>query len=232
MGENTKSDRTAIVLLSGLDSAAALHWSAQRFARVAALGFDYGQPGAELAAAQVIAERRGVEWVRQPVIGLGARDPASGRDDAGVSRANVPGRNGVLVWHAANIAARRWPGASVSIIVGCNADDATGFPDCRAEFLEGLSRSVRTGLAGSADVDVVAPWVDLPKWTIVKLSALHPGVLEDVRFAVSCYRGDRCGACDACTLRARAFTEAGVEDGQEPPPREHGGDPGREPRRQ
>jgi 7-cyano-7-deazaguanine synthase in queuosine biosynthesis len=50
----------ALVLFSGLDSAAALHWARSYFDPVVALGIAYGQPRAELAAAQAIAERRGV----------------------------------------------------------------------------------------------------------------------------------------------------------------------------
>ena len=145
----------------------------------------------------------------------------------------------ILAWHAANIAARRFPDGRVAIVVGCNADDAAGFPDCGPEFLIGLNYNLRAGLAGVCDVRLVAPWVNwlvpggsMRKAAIVRWAANQPdpAVLDDVRYAVSCYRGTRCGACDACALRARAFVEAGVDDGTELAPREHGGDPARGPR--
>ncbi len=232
--------RNAIVLLSGLDSAVALHWAIPRFGEVVALGFAYGQERAEVDVSQVIAERRGVRWIRGAAIDWPKRDPSAGRDAAGVSRAFVPGRNALLVWLAASRAATLWPGGRASIVVGCNADDAAGFPDCRPEFLHQLSYNVGAGLAGACDVDLVAPWINwlrpdesMHKAAIVRWAASRadPAVLEDVRYAVSCYRGARCGECDACTLRVRAFAEAGVEDGNDAPPALHGGDPSHEPRR-
>ena len=231
--------RTAAVLLSGLDSAAALHWALDRYAPVMAIGFDYSQAGAELAVSQAIAERRGVIWERHPIIGIGDRSNDAGRTEAGVSRAFVPARNGILAWHAANLVARRFPGGRVDIILGCNLDDAGAFPDCRSVFLAELDRNISMGLAGACDIRVRAPWVytrkaDVVAWAAMpggldgKLPLLRPKALEDIRFAVSCYRGDRCGACDACQLRAQAFASAGIEDGTEAPPVVHGGDPQRE----
>ncbi len=231
--------RVGAVLLSGLDSAAALHWALDRFAPVVAIGFDYGQAVAELSASQTIAERRGVRWVRESIIGIGQRSPDAGREASGVSRAFVPARNGLFAWRAANIVARMFPGQQVSIVLGCNADDAAGFPDCRANFIRNLSYNIGEGLAGSVDVDVRAPWIDyfdptksMHKGAIVRWVSDRPtpDALEDVRFSVSCYRGTRCGACDACTIRARAFSEAGIEDGNEVVTAPCGGDPAREAR--
>lgn len=206
----------AIVLLSGLDSTAALHLAMVRHPQVVALGFDYGQPSAELEVSQAIAERRGVQWRREAIQGIGERRPDAGRDDAGISRAFVPARNGILVWHAANVAARMFPGGAATIVVGCNSDDAAAFPDCRSAFIRLLSENVRDGLRGACDLRVEAPWVNRSKAWIVKWATHYTEraatALVDMREAVSCYRGTRCGECDACTLRARAFAEAGVED--------------------
>lgn len=222
--------RAAVVLLSGLDSAAALHWASDRFAPVVAVGFDYGQPRAELAASQAIAERRGVPWTMRPIPEIGERRPDAGRDAAGVSRAFVPARNGILAWHAANVAARVFPGGRVSIVIGCNMDDSVGFPDCRPAFLRTLSASISDGLSGVVEIKVEAPWIYSRKAEIVAMMAKRPEALADMRSAVSCYRGTTCGACDACALRARAFAEAGVEDGEEAPHAACGGDPAREAR--
>lgn len=228
--------RAAVLLLSGLDSAAALHWALGRYAPVVALGIAYGQPVAELAASQAIAERRGVQWVRAILPEIGERRPDAGRDDAGVSHAFVPGRNGLFAWKAANVAARMFPRGRVAIVMGCNLDDSAGFPDCTPEFLKSLNDSIGMGLAGACDITIAAPWAPwlVPgahKADIIRWASNHsPEALEDVRYAVSCYRGTRCGVCDACTLRARAFATAGVDDGSDAPPAEHGGDPDREAR--
>lgn len=215
--------RNAVVLLAGMDSTAALHWARGQYGAIVAAGCDYGQPHAreELAAAEATAKRVGVPWFRIDIPGLSALDPSAGLASPGVSRAFVPGRNLVMVAHAAALAGRLWPGEYATVVVGCNADDAAGFPDCRAAFLRSLSLAVGASMAGACDVTVASPWVPwlepsaaMSKAAIVRWAAEHidPEVLGDLRRSVSCYRGTRCGVCDACTLRARAFAEAGVEE--------------------
>lgn len=225
----------ALVLLSGLDSAAAMHWARTEFDSVEAISFWYGQPQgpAEMAASQTIASRRGVPWsgihIGESVRGLQPIVPPEPGFAGGVSRANLPARNLILLTVAAAHAARRWPGARIAIVIGANINDARGFPDCRAVFLEAASTALSLALAGVADVAVRAPWVELGyrKADILAWAAKTPDALEDVRLAVSCYRGTRCGTCDACTLRASAFAECGLSDGIDSI-RFTGGDPARE----
>lgn len=228
----------AMVLLSGgLDSVAALHWARERYEGVAALTVGYGQVNrdAELAAAQRIANRRGVPLQRfetaDAVRGLGLLvAPPPGRDGC-VSRANLACRNPILISVAAAEACRTWPGQRVSIVIGATVDDAAGFPDCRSEFVEAMSRAVSYGAVGVADLGVVAPWSQATKAEVLKWCAERPEALADVQDSVSCYRGTRCGECDACTLRARAFTWCGITDEGPGVVVMHGGDPSREAKR-
>lgn len=214
-----------ILLLSGgLDSVAALHWCREQSGTLTAFGFAYGQPhrDQELHAAGVIAARRGVPF-RVIWAGECARLNPDAGSDGSVSKAFVPARNALLLTMAAMHAA---PLGDFTIVMGANADDAAGFPDCRAEFFDAV-RAVLRATFPSRAIDVETPWIQSSKADVLRWCASRPDAFEDARASVSCYRGTRCGTCDACALRARAFAEMGIPDGA-PMYRAHGGDPHRE----
>lgn len=226
---------TAMIVLSGgFDSVALLHWVMERHKNVRAVSFDYGQPhrDAELCAAQEVAERRlGVgRWERLRLTGLGSLDVEPGMTAPGVARAVVPGRNLIFLSHAAARAAHWFEGRTAFVYYGANADDAEGFADCRIAFVRSVSEAVKLAHFGTCELEVRAPWVELPytKLQIARWIATRgPEVLEDVRRSVSCYRGTRCGVCDACSRRTAAFTAAKLEDGTAGAPVMKGGDPQR-----
>jgi 7-cyano-7-deazaguanine synthase in queuosine biosynthesis len=96
------------------------------------------------------------------------------------------------------------------IVIGCNADDAQAFPDCREPFLRAATVALSASLAGAVGkVVVLAPWVGKTKRQIAEW-AHRAGAWQDVLDSQSCYAGTRCGECDACKLRADAI---GSEDG-------------------
>lgn len=107
------------VLLSsgGLDSAllAALNPGALH------LSINYGQEHLrELASARNIAAHYSAEHIEKS-----CRLPHKHGDI-------VPGRNAVLITLAAAIAQDR---SIPTVLIGCNSDDNTGFPDCRPQFI-------------------------------------------------------------------------------------------------
>lgn len=228
--------RHAMVLLSGgLDSTALLHWALESYDEVAAISIGYGQANrdAEIAAGQRVCERRSVQCDRleiaDAVRGLGILKAAPpGRGKQGVSLANLAGRNAILISVAVAQACRRWPDQTVDVLCGANLDDAAGFDDCRAEFFEAASSLASFSVARAANVRVKAPWVQMRKAEIVAWASSRHQALDDIRQSVSCYAGTKCGACDACTLRASAFVAAGIHDGDYFPLRMTGGDPQRE----
>jgi 7-cyano-7-deazaguanine synthase len=125
----------------------------------------------------------------------------------------VPARNTVflslaLAW-AEVLGAER-------IVIGVNALDYSGYPDCRPEFIAAFeylaSLATRVGVEGRA-VRIWAPLQELTKAGIIRLGA-ELGV--DYGLTLSCYDpgpdGQPCGRCDSCRLRARGFAEAGFED--------------------
>jgi len=102
------------------------------------------------------------------------------------------------------------------IVIGVNALDYSGYPDCRPEFIAAFERlatlGTRAGVEG-AHFRVHTPLIALNKGEIVK-KGLELGL--DYGLTHSCYDplpgGRACGTCDSCVLRAKGFREAGARD--------------------
>lgn len=223
--------RQRCVLLSGgMDSVAALHWSIAQGGTVRAICFDYGQPNRdnELYAAQATAARRSVPLAREHLAdavrtGAGLFRGVKDHDDAhqGLHPAFVPGRNAVFLSIAAAHAATWFPVGTIALVVGANADDARGFPDCGQSFFHTLARALSRGTA--REIEIEAPFVGMTKAGIVAQAS--DAAREDMARSWSCYRGDRvpCGTCSPCVLRAAAFSLVGLAD-RSAPAIMHGGD--------
>jgi 7-cyano-7-deazaguanine synthase len=102
------------------------------------------------------------------------------------------------------------------IVIGVNALDYSGYPDCRPEFIAAFeslaSLATRAGVEGTR-FRVHAPLIQLSKSQIIQR-----GVALNLNYALthSCYDpapdGAACGRCDSCLLRAKGFAEAGLAD--------------------
>jgi 7-cyano-7-deazaguanine synthase len=216
----------AVVLLSGgLDSyTAAAIARAQRFA-LCALTIHYGQRHArEVDAARAVAHALGVEQHLELAVDLRAIGGSSLTSDAAVPRDRdlkaadipstyVPARNTIFLSLAlgwAEVLGAR------DIVIGVNALDYSGYPDCRPEFIAAFERladlATRAGVEGGR-FRVHAPLLALGKADIIR-RGLELGL--DYGLTHSCYDplpgGRPCGACDSCVLRAQGFREAGVAD--------------------
>jgi 7-cyano-7-deazaguanine synthase len=103
-----------------------------------------------------------------------------------------------------------------NILIGANAIDYSGYPDCRPEFIESFNETARlatrVGTQGKP-VTISAPLVSMTKAEIIKTGNLL-GV--DYSLTISCYspdsNGRACGHCDSCGIRRRGFAEAGIAD--------------------
>jgi 7-cyano-7-deazaguanine synthase len=96
------------------------------------------------------------------------------------------------------------------IYIGAVEQDSSGYPDCRPEYYRAFGEVIRTGTK-AGDIELVTPVIGMRKWEIVRLG-LELGAPLDLTW--SCYRRqDRaCGVCESCSLRLRAFEQAGVPD--------------------
>lgn len=223
----------AVVLLSGgLDSYTAAA-SAQRDGyELFALTVNYGQTHVrELESARAVARALGVSrhieldvnlaaFGGSSLVGVGdvPKDrpelESSADGDAGeIPSTYVPARNTIflslaLAWAEVT--------GSEAIVIGVNALDYSGYPDCRPEYLDAFARlaslATRAGVEGRP-FRVLAPLLRLSKADIIRLGA-HLGL--DYGLTHSCYAptadGRACGHCDSCRLRAKGFAGAGLQD--------------------
>ena len=218
--------RRAVCLLSGgLDSTTCLAWAKREGFACYALSFDYGQRHrVELEGAQRVALALGAEQHRIALIDLrmfggsaltaDIEVPKYGSAGAGIPVTYVPARNTVFLSFAL-----AWAEAleASDIVIGVNAVDYSGYPDCRPEFIEAFERmanlATKAGVEGRTHINIHTPLIRLSKAEIVRL-AVDLGV--DLSLTHSCYDPDEsghpCGACDSCSLRLKGFAEAGIAD--------------------
>ena len=214
----------AVVLLSGgLDSATALAIARERGFLCHALSVDYGQRhAAELEAAQRVARAGGAREhrvMRVDLAGIGGSaltDPAIAVPEspsAGIPVTYVPARNTIMLSLA--LAWAEVLGAR-DLFIGVNVLDASGYPDCRPEFIAAFAAlaalATKAGVEGSP-CRIHTPLIALTKAEIIR-EGLRLGV--DYGQTVSCYQADAdgraCGRCDACRLRRAGFAAAGIAD--------------------
>jgi 7-cyano-7-deazaguanine synthase len=106
--------------------------------------------------------------------------------------------------------------AARAIIIGVNAVDYSGYPDCRPEFIAAFARlaqlATRAGVEGQG-LEVLAP---LQHWGKAQIITTGMRLGVDFSLTVSCYQADEsgaaCGRCEACRLRREGFAAAGVAD--------------------
>jgi 7-cyano-7-deazaguanine synthase len=218
--------KRAVVLLSGgLDSYTAAAIARAEGHELFALSVRYGQVHArELEAARAVAAALGVvqhielavdlaAFGGSALVGDGEVPTDRPLDDAAIPATYVPARNTVLLSLA--LAWAEVTGAS-AIVIGVNALDYSGYPDCRPEYLAAFEHladlATRAGVEGRR-VRIFAPLVQMSKADIVRRGV---ALGLDYGLTHSCYApgpsGRACGRCDSCRLRARGFAEAGVVD--------------------
>jgi 7-cyano-7-deazaguanine synthase len=222
-------ERIAVVLLSGgLDSTTVTAIAREQGFSVCALSFDYGQnhkielESAKRIAAKLAVKQHAIVKVDLRSFGgsaLTSDQPVPKHRTAeamghGVPITYVPARNTVFLSLALAWAETL---SATDIFLGVNALDYSGYPDCRPEFIRAFEALANLGTKmGTEDgkrITIHTPLIAMTKKQIVK-TGMRLGV--DYAQTISCYdpneRGEACGACDACLLRLKGFSEAGVTD--------------------
>ncbi len=218
--------KSAIVLLSGgLDSyTAAAMMKAEGF-RICALTVHYGQRHAwEIESARQVARALGADRHLELALDLRSIGGSSLTSEASVPRDRdlssadipstyVPARNTIFLSLAlgwAEVLGAR------DIVMGVNALDYSGYPDCRPEFIAAFeslaSVATRAGVEGGR-FRIHTPLIAMTKAEIIRRGV---ALGLDYGLTTSCYdpgpAGQPCGHCDSCRLRAKGFVEAGVAD--------------------
>ena len=236
MNQSQNQYQNAVVLLSGgLDSVTCLYWAKANFAKVTAVSFNYGQRhNSELAAAKRIAATAQVDHriitIDLAQLGGSALTDASiavpdaqttdfshAQEDSAINEqipvTYVPARNTIFLSYALAVAEVT---QASSIVIGVNAVDYSGYPDCRPEYIDAFEKmanlATKAGVTGH-HLTIATPLLHLSKADIIKLGS-SLGV--DYSQTVSCYRADSqgraCGHCDSCYLRQQGFLQAEIPD--------------------
>ncbi|ELA08313.1 ExsB protein [Moraxella macacae 0408225] len=227
------NNQNAVVLLSGgLDSVTCLYWAKANFNHVTAVSFDYGQRhNSELNAAKNIAK---IASVDHRVIGIDlaqlggsaltdqnlhipnadkTADFSNHQNNANIPITYVPARNTIFLSYALAVAEVT---KANTIVIGVNAVDYSGYPDCRPEYIDAFAKmanlATKAGVMGN-HLTIATPLLHLSKAEIIKLG-VSLGV--DYGLTVSCYQANRdglaCGKCDSCYLRQQGFLQAEIDD--------------------
>jgi 7-cyano-7-deazaguanine synthase len=225
MGKKKK----AVVLSSGgIDSTTAMAIARNEGYELYSLTFDYGQRHAvELEASKKTAEALGALQHLVIRIDLGKIGGSAltadiavphGRSEeemtSGIPVTYVPARNTIFLSYAL-----AWAEVleAVDILIGVNAVDYSGYPDCRPEYIRAFevmaNLAIKAAVERRMKISIRTPLIDMTKAEIIR-KGTKLGV--DYRLTHSCYdpdaQGRACGDCDSCLLRKKGFREAGIPD--------------------
>ena len=217
--------RAVLLLSGGLDSyTAGAMVRAQGFS-LYALSVRYGQRHVrELEAAARVAAALGVARHLEVPVDLGGiggsalttNDPVPlDRDlsSTDIPSTYVPARNTIFLALALG-----WAEAldARDLVIGANALDYSGYPDCRPAFLEAFESLA--GVATKVGVEGGRFHVHAPLLHMTKADIIGQGTALGLDYGLthSCYGprddGSPCQRCDSCVLRAKGFAEAGAVD--------------------
>lgn len=215
----SETKRKCIVVFSGgMDSITLLNLVKAEGYEVHGLSFNYGQKHKkELKYAEKWARELCESW---KLIGLDFMKDVAGNSalmklgeiprehytHENQKQTVVPNRNMVMI--SIGVALAENIGAE-KVFFGAHKNDRAIYPDCRAEFVEAVSKC--SALATFKNVTVEAPFVDMFKWQIARIGN-ELGV--DFEKTWSCYEGEdrHCGECGTCQERKEAFKLAGLPD--------------------
>jgi len=215
----------AVVLLSGgLDSYTAAAIARAEGFRLFALTVRYGQRhAAEIDASRRVAASVGVARHIEIDVDLSTFGGSSLTTDEPVPKDRqiipseipstyVPARNTVFLSLALGWA--EVLGAH-DIVIGVNALDYSGYPDCRPEYIAAFEQLA--SLATARGVQGERFRIHAPLQMLTKAQIIRRGIELGLDYGLthSCYDpgpAGPCGRCDSCLLRAAGFAEAGVVD--------------------
>ncbi|OSL49387.1 ExsB protein [Escherichia coli H605] len=208
--------RAVVVFSGGQDSTTCLVQALQQYDEVHCVTFDYGQRHrAEIDVARELALKLGarahkvldVTLLNELAVSSLTRDsipvPDYEPEADGIPNTFVPGRNILFLTLAAIYA---YQVKAEAVITGVCETDFSGYPDCRDEFVKALNHAVSLGMAKDIRFETPLMWIDKAEtWAL----ADYYGKLDLVRNeTLTCYngiKGDGCGHCAACNLRANGL---------------------------
>lgn len=218
--------KKAVILLSGgVDSTTTLYWARNEGYKTYALLFDYGQRHRkEIRHAIGIAKKSktpyhcakiSLPWKGSTLLDSKSKLP-SGRNfkemvSGTIPNTYVPARNTIFLSFALSYADAI---DADYIIIGVNAVDFSGYPDCRPDYIKAVQKVADLGTRQGSErrkIKILTPLIQMTKVEIVRLGTQ---LKVPYQLTWSCYQGGPkpCGKCDSCLIRKKGFEEAGVRD--------------------
>jgi 7-cyano-7-deazaguanine synthase len=221
--------KEAVVLLSGgIDSVTAMAIAMHEGYAVHALTFNYNQRNiieiekARRSAAAMGVKKHLVLDINLEAIGGSAltdsipvpKDREMADMASTIPATYVPARNTIFLSCA--LAWAEVLGA-FDIFIGVHAQDYSGYPDCRPEYIKAFEQmanlAIKAAVEGAERVRIHAPLLYFSKAEIIQ-RGMALGV--DYSLTHSCYDpapdGKACGRCDSCRFRRKGFADAGFHD--------------------
>ncbi|MBK35866.1 MAG: 7-cyano-7-deazaguanine synthase QueC [Gemmatimonadetes bacterium] len=218
------SKELAVVLLSGgLDSCVTAAVAAQS-CDLALLHLSYGQrtEAREVRSFKAIADHYDVSKARRLCVEARFLErvggsaltnsaiavPEANLDSPSIPITYVPFRNAHLISLGVSWAEVL---SADAVYIGVVEEDSSGYPDCREDFCRAFEKAIDLGTRPETRIRLETPLIHKSKADIVSLGVSLQAPLD---LTWSCYSdNDRpCGRCESCSLRARAFGQAGVQD--------------------
>ena len=215
----------AVILLSGgLDSTVCMAYAKEAGYELYPISFDYHQrhnieleSAKKVAAFYQVAKHVVIETNMNVIGGSALTDTSIDVPDGDIKSDDipvtyVPARNLIFLSYALSYAEAI---GAERILIGVNALDYSGYPDCRPAFIEQFQQvanyATKVAAVDKKEILIETPLLNLSKKEIVELGTKLGAPLH---VSHSCYRGGEkaCGVCDSCQLRLKGFREAGIVD--------------------
>src|SRR4030066_1712239 len=177
-----------VIFSGGQDSTTCLYWAKEKFKRVHAVTFDYGQRHQiEIESAKRIAELAGGEGheivdltgmmkTTSPLVDLSREVTHYDSVDelpGGIEPTFIPCRNILFLTIAANRAVVK---GIKDLVIGVSAIDYGGYSALRPKFIRSMEETLRRGLA--MKINIYTPMVSLNKKDTVLLASKLSGCME------------------------------------------------------
>lgn len=212
-----------VVLSGGQDSMTCFGVALKDCAEIMSISFNYGQKHAvELQAASQLSYRYSAQHLEidlKPILQNMRSSALVTHGDTseahsilkGLPASFVPARNALFLTAAYGIAIEMDCDA---IFTGVCQTDYSGYPDCRAEFIQALNDTLNIGY--ESNIPIITPLMYLTKAETFALAKSVDFLDEVLLNSITCYNGNDtlrnewglgCGGCPACKLRAKGWQE-------------------------
>jgi 7-cyano-7-deazaguanine synthase len=120
----------------------------------------------------------------------------------------VPGRNTVFIALGLSLAEAR---VASRLVLGVNAVDYSGYPDCRPDYLAAFQRLADLASKAGREGHGARLWAPLLSWSKTRIVEEALRLRLPIESTWSCYAGGTvpCGRCDSCRIRDAALRDAG-----------------------